>query len=152
MMNIKEKTNLMKLLLSLLILFAGCSSYKEIESTTAIVMKCTVIRIIPHEQFFEIDVKQGKNMYKVLSKRSNDIGKSIIRVRETYSLCLSPLYYYHRPSYIIVNNDTVSIAPNAGIYNKSFYIDYCNETLEVEEQIEVFEADNLNGLYLDARR
>lgn len=144
----KNKTSLMRFLLLLIILFASCTSYKNIESTTAIVMKCKVIRITPHEHFFEIDVIQGDNKYKVLSKRSDVIGDKIIKIDETYILNLFPLYYYDRPSYIIIDNDTVSIAPNAGIYNRTFYIDYCNEIIEVKGQIQIYEADNLNGLYI----
>ena len=124
-MTMKNKTSLMRFLLLLIILFASCTSYKNIESTTAIVMKCKVIRITPHEHFFEIDVTQGDNKYKVLSKRSDVIGDNII-----------------------IDNDTVSIAPNAGIYNRTFYIDYCNEIIEVKGQIQIYEADNLNGLYI----
>ena len=147
-MTMKNKTSLMRFLLLLIILFASCTSYKNIESTTAIVMKCKVIRITPHEHFFEIDVTQGDNKYKVLSKRSDVIGDKIIKIDETYILNLFPLYYYDRPSYIIIDNDTVSIAPNAGIYNRTFYIDYCNEIIEVKGQIQIYEADNLNGLYI----
>lgn len=148
MMTMKNKTSLMRFLLLLIILFASCTSYKNIESTTAIVMKCKVISITPHEHFFEIDVTQGDNKYKVLSKRSDVIGDKIIKIDETYILNLFPLYYYDRPSYIIIDNDTVSIAPNAGIYNRTFYIDYCNEIIEVKGQIQIYEADNLNGLYI----
>ena len=144
----KVKTFLLKFLLLMIVLSSSCSSYKKIESNGPISIKCKVIRIIPHEHFFEIDIKQGKNKYKVLSKRSDVIGDKIIKIDETYILNLFPLYYYDRPSYIIIDNDTVSIAPNAGIYNRTFYIDYCNEIIEVKGQIQIYEADNLNGLYI----
>lgn len=152
MINMKVKTFLLKFLLLLIVLFSSCSSYKKIESNGPISIKCKVIRIIPHEHFFEIDIKQGKNKYKVLSKRSDVIGDNIIKIDETYTFHLSPLYYYNRPPSIIVNNDTVLVAPNAGIYNNTFYIDYCNETIEIKEQIQIYEADNLNGLCLDDSR
>ena len=97
MINMKVKTFLLKFLLLLIVLFSSCSSYKKIESNGPISIKCKVIRIIPHEHFFEIDIKQGKNKYKVLSKRSDVIGDNIIKIDETYTFHLSPLYYYNRP-------------------------------------------------------
>ena len=107
-----------------------------------------VLKIVAHTQFYEIHLKQGDKKLLVLSKRSNAIGNHHIRVGETYSFNLSRLYYYKRPQHIIVDNDTIPVTPNLGIYNKTDYIDYCNERLEIEGGIEIYESDNLNGLYL----
>lgn len=127
--------------------FSSCSFVKNVDNyyyNDQYKVSC----IIAHTHFYEIHLKQGDKKLMVLSKRSNAIGDNFIRVGETYSFNLSRLYYYNRPQHIIVDNDTIPVIPNLGIYNKTDYIDYCNERLEIEGGIGIYEADNLNGLYL----
>lgn len=127
----------------------GASSYNINTEKEYNIDQYKVLKIVAHTQFYEIHLKQGDKKLLVLSKRSNAIGNHHIRVGETYSFNLSRLYYYKRPQHIIVDNDTIPILPNLGIYNKTNYIDYCNERLEIDGGIEIYEADNLNGLYLN---
>lgn len=136
--------------ISQLFLLCGCSASKMIEidenSSTY-----KVLKIIPHKQFYEIDLKQGNNLYKLLSKRTGFVGNNYIKTGQKYSLRLTALpFYSNRPSYIIIDNDSIPVTANAGIYNGIIYIEYCNETLETSYPYHTgfYEADNLDGLYI----
>ncbi|MBR5639495.1 MAG: hypothetical protein IKW83_06995 [Muribaculaceae bacterium] len=137
------------LVISHLILLCGCSSSKMIEKDEN-TLTYKVMKITPHKQFYEIDLKQGNNLYKLLSKRTGFVGNNYIKTGQKYSLRLKSLpFYSKRPSYIIIANDSVPIIANAGIYNGIIYTEYCNETLETSYPVTGFyEADKLDGLYL----